>query len=226
MISDNEDIAIRVQGTTGAIDEFYQATLQNNCARCKSTSSCAIVITPKYLDSISQDGITVETGSDTVVSTLPKKTEWMATKVFTSDSESGTVAMNLNQEYLGFKSYIYDPYNTNVTSETYPIGKFQFTYSWSFKDADNRALITILTLNNLSQAEQVQKRKLELLKHPGGWVYETRNKCPFKFTQAINNKRKLLMPESDQPKNIPSTQSDRQTPILARPLPSLSSRRQ
>lgn len=204
MISDNEDIAIRVQATTGALDEFYQACLQNNRVRCKSTESCTLRIIPKYLDSISQDAVSANAGTDVVISSLPKKTEWMSTKVFTSDSETGTVAMNLNQEYLGVKIYVYDPYNIAYGSNTFHIGKLQYTYHWSFKDWDNRALVTILTLNNLETEEQKQRRKIQLLKHPGGNVYQVRDKSNFKFTNLVNKKRKMLDPT---PESIPTSTS-------------------
>lgn len=181
MFRDDEDITTRDGATPGALDEFFQAKLQDGMVTCLSTGTTTLWIRPKYLDAISPDAISNAFPSPTTSigtgATLPKEVEWMSTKVF-EGADIGpppvgtSPALNLFQEFLGMKWYLYDPYNTNVSTYTYYVGKLCFTYYWSFKDLDNRPLLTTVTMDSLMSEDQLAKRALLKMKHPAGHFYK------------------------------------------------------
>nr|QTE03522.1 MAG: hypothetical protein [Muscicapa latirostris CRESS-DNA-virus sp.] len=167
MISDYEDIITRAGVTAGAIDELYQARLQNGLRRCHQTQTCEIEILPHYTDVI-QGVATENEPASNPISVLPKPTEWFTTKVVNTGA-GNTVVLNLLQEFFGFKWWVYDPYNTSQFNTTFNIGKFEATYFWTFRFLDNRALVSLVTITEPNE-ERAKKRRLELLKHPGGQV--------------------------------------------------------
>lgn len=194
--TDDEDIRVRVQGTAGALDEIWQAMLQNNCTRTKSTQPARLRISPKFLDTISQDAIAQETTGaiSQEINSLPKPSTWFSTKVFASDATSGTVQLNLNQKYLGMKYYVYDPYNTGITTSSYAIGMLRFTYHWAFKDLDNRALVTTVTLSDPTQLSLSQQAQARRLLNPHGTIpVRHPGSRPFtKLARLVDKKRGVI----------------------------------
>lgn len=173
--TDQEDINIRIQATSGALDEFFQANMQNNMSRCLSTQECSLTVMPKYLDTISQDAIAQETTGNIAeqINSLPKPSTWFSTKVYTSDSVSGTVELNLNQKFLGLKYYVFDIYNTNTATNSYEIGRLCFTYNWEFRNLDNRALVTTISIVPKTDEETKKRVAAKRLSYPMGKILKS-----------------------------------------------------
>lgn len=199
MIHDNEDIITRAGNTAGALDELFQARLQDGLRRCHSTESCELTLLPHYTDVI-EAAATEEDVTPAPSGLLPKPTEWMTTKVFNTGTSA--ITLNLTQEFFGFKWWIYDPYSVSTNTHAYNIGKFEATYFWTFRYLDNRALVTLLTLTEPNE-ERAKKRRLEQLMHPGGRlmsVYQHRGaKAQTKLARAAQQLRLTADPPQPAP---------------------------
>lgn len=189
MMIDDEDVIQRPNNVV----EYFQARMQaQSVGTIFHSQEC--VVTPKYLDSISQDAIA--TGTDNTAATdvtdtaLPKVTEWMSTKVTVAGG--ATIALNLVQRYNALKWYIYDPYNQNTSPNTYAIGRISFHYYWCFKDLDYRPIVTAVTLPDLSDEETRKKRKLHALTHPLGQIQFSQD-----TTQFVTPLRKAYIDNPD-----------------------------
>jgi len=157
--------------------------------------------------------------------TQPMPAPWLATKMVTNGGgggSPGSVDYNRYMFFNGLKWYVYTPFNTfpnTRTSQTLIVAVLRWTYNFSFKDIDARALIPIATFTD--RLNQTTEQQIALDRLRGKAPTEHGNEAKFLSTLGKHAADRNTDNEMDRdkiqkvlnPSGVAMASTSRQTPV-------------
>lgn len=149
LVLDEDDVQTR-----NSVAEFYQLRDQPNAVKGNIMTPISLSFVPRWFKlglQYNQFGIgeanLPTAGGDYQVNTgLSEEAKWMPTKVRNpTGGVIGYFTLNNDQALLGFKYYMYHPYNVDITNTQLTVGQLQFDYQWEFRYPEYRGLYEVPT---------------------------------------------------------------------------------